>query len=87
MVEEIITAIARCPGLFVIARNSCFTFKGQNLDVTQVARELVVRYVLEGSVRKSENRVHIAGQLIDSTTGAHIWVERFEGALDAIFAL
>jgi TolB-like protein len=87
MVEEIITAIARCPGLFVIARNSSFAFRGKSLDVKQVARELGVRYVLEGSVRKSESRVRIAGQLIDSTTGAHIWVERFEGTLDDIFAL
>jgi TolB-like protein len=87
MVEEIITAIARCPGLFVIARNSSFALRGKSLDVKQVARELGVRYVLEGSVRRSENRVRIAGQLIDSTTGAHIWVERFEGTLDDIFEL
>ncbi len=85
MVEEITTAIARCPGLFVIARNSSYAYKGKSIDVKQVARELGVRYVLEGSVRKAGNRVRIAGQLIDSTTGAHIWVDRFDGTLDDIF--
>jgi TolB-like protein len=85
MVEEITTAIARCPGLFVIARNSSYAYKGKGLDVKQVGRELGVRYVLEGSVRKAGNRVRIAGQLIDSTTGAHIWVDRFDGTLDDIF--
>jgi TolB-like protein len=87
MVEEITTAIARCPGLFVIARNSSFRYKGKPIDVNQTARELGVRYVLEGSVRKAGNRVRIAGQLIDSTTGAHVWVDRFEGTLDDIFEL
>jgi adenylate cyclase len=87
MVEEITTAIARLPWLFVIARNSAFTYKGKPVDVKQVARELGVRYVLEGSVRKAGNRVRIAGQLIDTTTGAHIWADRFDGALDDIFAL
>ncbi len=87
MVEEITTAIARCPGLFVIARNSSHAYKGKGVDVKQVARELGVRYVLEGSVRKAGNRVRIAGQLIDSTTGAHIWVDRFDGILDDIFEL
>ena len=85
IVEEITTAIARCPGLFVIARNSSYAYKGKSIDVKQVARELGVRYVLEGSVRKAGNRVRIAGQLIDSTTGAHIWVDRFDGTLDDIF--
>jgi adenylate cyclase len=85
MVEEITTAIARCPGLFVIARNSSYAYKGKSVGVKQVARELGVRYVLEGSVRKAGNRVRIAGQLIDSTTGAHIWVDRFDGTLDDIF--
>ncbi len=85
MVEEIITAIARCPGLFVIARNSSYAYKGKSVDVKQVARELGVRYVLEGSVRKAGNRVRIAGQLIDSTTGAHVWTDRFDGTLDDIF--
>ena len=87
MVEEITTAIARLPWLFVIARNSAFTYKGKPVDVKQVARELGVRYVLEGSVRKAGNRVRITGQLIDTTTSAHIWVDRFDGALDDIFEL
>jgi adenylate cyclase len=87
MVEEITTAIARLPWLFVIARNSAFTYKGKPVDVRQVAQELGVRYVLEGSVRKAGNRVRITGQLIDATTGAHIWTDRFDGALDDIFEL
>jgi adenylate cyclase len=87
MVEEITTAIARLPWLFVIARNSAFTYKGKPVDVKQVARELGVHYVLEGSVRKAGNRVRITGQLIDTTTGAHIWADRFDGALDDIFEL
>jgi TolB-like protein/class 3 adenylate cyclase len=87
MVEEITTAIARLPWLFVIARNSAFAYKGKPVDVKQVARELGVRYVLEGSVRKGGNRVRIAGQLIDTATGGHIWVDRFDGALDDIFEL
>jgi adenylate cyclase len=87
MVEEITTAIARLPWLFVIARNSAFTYKGKPVDVKQVAQELGVRYVLEGSVRKAGNRVRITGQLIDTTTGAHIWADRFDGALDDIFEL
>ena len=87
MVEEITTAIARLPWLFVIARNSAFTYKGKPLDVKQMARELGVRYVLEGSVRKAANRVRITGQLIDTATGAHIWADHFDGALDDIFDL
>jgi len=87
MVEEITTAIARLPWLFVIARNSSFTYKGKAVDVKQVARKLGVRYVLEGSVRKADNRVRITGQLIDTMTGAHIWADRFDGALDDIFKL
>src|SRR5215469_9587681 len=87
MVEEITTTIARLPWLFVIARNSAFTYKGKPVDVKQVAQELGVRYLLEGSVRKAGNRVRITGQLIDTTTGAHIWADRFDGALDDIFAL
>ena len=87
MVEEITTVIARLPWLFVIARNSAFTYKGKPVDVKQVAQELGVRYVLEGSVRKAANRVRITGQLIDTTTGAHIWADRFDGALDDIFDL
>jgi TolB-like protein len=87
MVEEITTAISRLPWLFVIARNSSFTYKGRAVDVKQVAREVGVRYVLEGSVRKAGNRVRITGQLIDTTTGAHIWADRFDGALEDIFEL
>jgi TolB-like protein/class 3 adenylate cyclase len=87
IVEEITTAISRLPWLFVIARNSSFTYKGRAVDVKQVARELGVRYLLEGSVRKAQNRVRIAGQLIDTATGAHIWVDRFDGVLDGIFEL
>jgi len=87
MVEEITTAIARLPWLFVIARNSAFTYKGKAVDVKEVAQELGVRYVLEGSVRKAGNRVRITGQLIDTTTGAHIWADRFGSALDDIFEL
>src|SRR5215831_1117376 len=87
MVEEITTAIARLPWLFVIARNSAFTYKGRAVDVKQVAQELGVRYVLEGSVRKAANRVRITGKLIDTATGAHIWADRFDGALDDIFEL
>ena len=87
MVEEITTAIARLPWLFVIARNSSFTYKSKPVDVKQVARELGVRYVLEGSVRKAGQRVRITGQLIDATTGNHIWADRFDGALDDIFDL
>ena len=87
MVEEITTAIARLPWLFVIARNSAFTYKGKPVDVKQVAQELGVRYVLEGSVRKAGNRVRITGQLIDTATGAHLWADRFDGAIDDIFDL
>jgi len=87
MVEEIITALSRIRWLFVIARNSSFTYKGRAVDVKQVARELGVRYVLEGSVRKGGNRLRITGQLIDTATGAHIWADRFDGALDNIFEL
>jgi adenylate cyclase len=87
IVEEITTAISRLPWLFVIARNSSFSYKGRAVDVKQVARELGVRYVLEGSMRKAGNRVRITGQLIDTTSGAHIWADRFDGALDDIFEL
>jgi adenylate cyclase len=75
------------PWLFVIARNSSFAYKGKSPDLRQVGRELGVRYVLEGSLRKAGNRVRITGQLIDTTTGAHIWADRFDGALDDIFEL
>jgi len=87
VVEEITTAISRLPWLFVIARNSSFTYKGKSPDLRQVGRELGVRYVLEGSVRKAANRVRITGQLIDTTTSAHIWADRFDGTLDDIFEL
>jgi TolB-like protein len=87
MVEEIITALSRIRWLFVIARNSSFTYKGQAVDVKQVGRELGVRYVLEGSVRKGGNRVRITVQLIDATSGTHLWADRFDGSLEDIFDL
>jgi TolB-like protein/class 3 adenylate cyclase len=87
MVEEIITALSRMRWLFVIARNSSFTYKGRIVDVKQVGRELGVRYVLEGSVRKAASRVRITGQLIDAATGSHLWADRFDGAIEDIFDL
>jgi adenylate cyclase len=87
MVEEIITALSRIRWLFVIARNSTFTYKGQAVDVKQVGRELGVRYVLEGSVRKGGNRVRITAQLIDALTGTHLWADRFDGSLEDVFDL
>jgi len=87
MVEEIITALSRIHWLFVIARNSTFAYKGQAIDVKRVGRELGVRYVLEGSVRKAGNRVRITGQLIDATTGTHLWADRFDGPLGDVFDL
>jgi TolB-like protein/Flp pilus assembly protein TadD len=87
MADEIITALSRFPSLFVIARNSSFTYKGRAVDVKQVARELGVRYVLQGSVRKAGNRVRFTGQLIDATTGGNIWADRFDGALEDVFDL
>ena len=81
MVEDIITGLSRFRWLFVIARNSSFTYKGRAVDVKQVARELGVRYLLEGSVRKSAKRIRIAGQLIDASSGAHLWADRIEGQL------
>ena len=87
MVEEIITALSRIRWLFVVARNSSFTYKGQAIDVKQVGRELGVRYVLEGSVRKGGDRVRITGQLIDTSTGAYIWADRFDGSLEDVFDL
>jgi len=87
MVEEIIIALSRMRWLFVIARNSSFTYKGRAIDVKQVGRELGVRYVLEGSVRKAGNRVRITGQLIDASTGVHLWADRFDGELENIFDL
>jgi TolB-like protein/class 3 adenylate cyclase len=87
MVEEIITALSRIRWLFVIARNSSFTYEGQVIDVKQVGRELGVRYVLEGSVRKAGGRLRITAQLIEAQTGAHLWADRFDGSLEAIFDL
>jgi adenylate cyclase len=87
MVEEIITALSRVRWLFVIARNSSFTYKGQAVDVKRAGRELGVRYVLEGSVRKAGGRVRITAQLIEATTGAHLWADRFDGSLEDVFDL
>jgi TolB-like protein len=87
MVEDIITALSRFKTLFVIARNSSFTYKGKVVDIKQVGRELGVRYVLEGSVRKTAGKVRISGQLIDAATGMHLWADRFESELSDIFAL
>jgi TolB-like protein/class 3 adenylate cyclase len=85
--EDIITALSHFKALFVIARNSSFTYKGRAVDVKQIGHELGVRYVLEGSVRKAANRVRITGQLVDTATGAHLWADRFDGGLDDIFDL
>jgi TolB-like protein len=87
MVEEIITALSRIRWLFVIARNSSFTYKGKAVDVKQVRHDLGVRYVLEGSVRKGGNRVRITAQLIEAETGAHLWADRFDGSLEDVFEL
>ena len=86
MVEEIITGLSRIKWLFVIARNSSFVYKGKSIDVKQVGRELGVRYVLEGSVRKAGNRVRITGQLIEAESGAHLWAERYDRPLEDVFA-
>jgi adenylate cyclase len=85
MVEEIITALSRIRWLFVIARNSSFTYKGQAVDVKRIGQELGVRYVLEGSVRKAGSRVRITAQLIDAASGAHLWADRFDGPLEDVF--
>jgi adenylate cyclase len=87
MVEEIITALSRMKWLFVIARNSSFAYKGRNVDLKQVGRELGVRYILEGSVRKAMSKIRITGQLIDAASGAHIWADRFDGGMEDIFDL
>jgi adenylate cyclase len=86
-VEDIITALSRFKSLFVIARNSSFIYKGKSVDIRQVGRELGVRYVLEGSVRKATGRVRIAAQLIEAATGAHVWADRFDGVLEDVFEL
>lgn len=87
MVEDIITGLSRIKGLFVIARNSSFTYKGRAVDIRQVGRELGVRYVLEGSVRKAGARLRITAQLIEAETGAHLWADKFDGALEDVFDL
>jgi len=87
IVEEMITALSRFRNLFVIARNSSFAYKGRTVDVKQIGRDFGVRYVLEGSVRRVANRVRITGQLIDTSTGLHLWADRFDGAFDDIFDL
>src|SRR5262245_51593523 len=87
IVEDIITALSRFKSLFVIARNSSFAYKGKSPDMRQVGRELGVRYVLEGSVRKAANRLRITAQLIDATSGTHTWADRFEGTVEDVFAL
>ena len=87
MVEDIITALSRFRSLFVIARNSSFTYKGRAADIKQVGRELGVRYVLEGSVRRAGGKVRITGQLIESATGTHLWADRFDGSLEDVFEL
>jgi adenylate cyclase len=87
MVEDITTALSRMKWLFVIARNSSFTYKGKAVDIKQVGRELGVRYVLEGSIRKAGNRLRITGQLIDAVSGAHLWADHFEGVIQNVFEL
>src|SRR5690606_5777850 len=87
LVEDIITALSRVRSFFVIARNSSFTYKGRAVDIRQVSRELGVRYVLEGSIRKAGSRVRIVGQLVDGTTGHHVWADRFDGDVSDIFEL
>lgn len=87
MTEDLITDISKVPGLFVIARNSVFTYKGKAAKVSQVAEELGVRYVMEGSVQREGNQVRINAQLIDATTGGHIWAERYDGSLENVFSM
>ncbi|TIU05684.1 MAG: adenylate cyclase, partial [Mesorhizobium sp.] len=87
MVEDIVTALAHFRHLFVVARNSSFAYKGRSIDIKQVGRELGVRYVVEGSVRRASDRLRIAGQLIDTSTGAYLWADRFDGTLAEVFDL
>lgn len=82
--DDIITALSRSPWLFIIARNTTFTYKGTSVDVRRVAEDLGVRFVLEGSVRRSGDRVRVAAQLIDGTTGGHLWSERYDGQLEDV---
>jgi TolB-like protein len=87
IVEDIITGLARIKWLFVIARNSSFAYKGRSVDVKQAGRELGVRYILEGSVRKASSRVRVTGQLVEAETGRHVWADRYDRTLDDVFAL
>src|SRR6185436_9563378 len=87
VVEDIITGLSRIKWLFVIAHNSSFTYKGKGIDLKQIGRELGVRYILQGSVRKSSNRVRITGQLVDTASGAHIWAQSYDRSLNDVFAL
>lgn len=87
VVEDLITDLSKVPGLFVIARNSSFSYRGKSIDVAQVARELGVRHVLEGSVRRSGDQIRLNAQLIDGTTNAHVWADRYDGTLDDVFQL
>ena len=87
MAEDITTALSRFKSLFVISRNSSFTYKGKAIDIKQMGHELGVRYVLEGSVRKSGGRIRITGQLIEASTGAHLWADKFDGALEEVLEL
>ena len=87
IVADIIAGLARIKWLFVISRNSSFVYKHRQTDVKQIGRELGVRYLLEGSVRKAANRVRITGQLVDAITGAHLWADRFDGGFEDIFDL
>jgi TolB-like protein len=87
MLDDLITDLSKISGLFVIARNSTFQYKGKAIDVKKVSRDLGIRYVLEGSVRKAGDQVRINAQLIDATTGGHLWAERYDGQIDDIFSL
>ncbi|EHK55315.1 adenylate/guanylate cyclase domain-containing protein [Allomesorhizobium alhagi] len=87
LVEDLITSLSKMPGIFVIARNSTFAYKGKAADIRQVAKELGVRYILEGSVRKAANRLRITGQLVEGTDATHVWADKFEGAIEDIFDL
>src|SRR5262245_62939682 len=87
MAEEIITALSRCKWLFVIARNSSFTYRGKTVDVRRIGQELGVRYVLEGSVRRADTRLRFTGQLVDTASGRHIWADRFDGEMSNVFDL
>ena len=87
MVEDVITGLSRIKWLFVIARNSSFVYKGKSVDVKQIGRELGVRYILEGSVRRASNRLRVTGQVVEGETGRHVWAQRYDRTLDDIFAL